>query len=255
MKLEKPIVFFDLETTGTDISMDRIVEIAALKVYPDGSAKSTCHRVNPLIPISQGASDVHGITNEDVRDCPTFKHLAKSLASDSWIGGSDIGGYNSNRFDIPLLIEEFNRVGVPVDLTDSRFIDVYKIFIKHEERTLSAAYRFYCGKELEGAHSAEADTMATWEILQAQVEKYNLPKSISELADIYDDVKRVDFAGRFTLSDEGEFLFNFGKYNGEPVVEVLKKNPGYYSWMLAGSFTSDTKQWLKKICLIKGVKV
>lgn len=246
MKLNKPIVFFDLETTGVDITKDRIVEVSCLKVNIDGSKKVVTHRVNPLIPIDPKATAVHGITNDDVKDKPTFKQISKSFRE--WLDGCDMAGFNSNRFDVPLLVEEFARSENPLDLSNTNFIDIYTIFVKNEERTLSAAYKFYCGEELENAHSAEADILASYEVFMAQMEKYNLPDSIEEIQNMYDDrSKLVDFARKFTRNDAGEIVFNFGKYKGEVVTQVLKKNRGYYTWMMEGEFTSDTKHWLNKI--------
>lgn len=247
MKLKRPIVFFDLETTGADVTKDRIVEVAALKVHPDGKKELVCRQVNPLIPIHPDATAVHGITNEMVRDKPTFKQIAKSFRE--FLSGCDLGGFNSDRFDIPLLVEEFARVECPLDLTGISFVDVYRIFVKNEERTLSAAYKFYTGKELENAHAADSDILATYEVLEAQIERYGLPEDLHELVSTYtDESKRVDFSGKFIRDDSGVIVFNFGKHKGKSVCAVVKADPSYYSWMMNGEFTNDTKNWLTRIC-------
>ncbi len=250
MKLnhKNPIVFFDLETTGVNITSDRIVEISYLKVFPNGNEVSRTMRINPEMHIPEQASEVHGIYDDDVKDCPTFKQVAKDVAHD--FEGADIAGFNSNRFDVPLLAEEFLRAGVDLDMTRRKFIDVQVIFHKMEQRTLSAAVKFYCGKELEGAHSADADTRATYEVLQAQLDRYDeLQNDIAWLSEFSSHTRNVDFAGRIVYDDKGVEVFNFGKYKGIPVVEVLRRDPGYYSWMMQGDFPRNTKQVLTRIKL------
>ncbi|MCL1616907.1 exonuclease domain-containing protein [Bacteroides sp. ET71] len=248
LNLKNPLVFFDLETTGTNINVDRIVEICYLKVYPNGNEESRTMRINPEMHIPQEATDVHGIHDEDVRDCPTFKEVARSIAHE--LEGCDLAGFNSNRFDIPVLAEEFLRAGVDVDLSRRKFIDVQVIFHKMEQRTLSAAYKFYCGKKLEDAHTAEADTRATYEVLMAQLDRYpDLKNDITFLSEYSSFNRNVDFAGRMVYNDSGVEVFNFGKYRGMSVAEVLKKDPGYYSWILSSDFTLNTKAMLTKIRL------
>ena len=248
LNLKNPIVFFDLETTGVNITSDRIVEISYLKVFPNGNEVSRTMRINPEMHIPEQASEVHGIYDDDVKDCPTFKQVAKDVAYD--FEGADIAGFNSNRFDVPLLAEEFLRAGVDLDMTRRKFIDVQVIFHKMEQRTLSAAMKFYCGKELEGAHSADADTRATYEVLQAQLDRYDeLQNDIAWLSEFSSHTRNVDFAGRIVYDDKGVEVFNFGKYKGIPVVEVLRRDPGYYSWMMQGDFSLNTKQVLTRIKL------
>ena len=248
LKLKRPIVFLDLETTGVDPAKDRIVEISLVKVQPDGSKEVKTRRINPGMPIPPESTAIHGIADDDVKDEPRFEQIAKSLAA--YMEGCDLAGYNSNRFDIPVLAEEFLRAGVDVDLKKRRFIDVQNIFHKMEQRTLVAAYRFYCDRELEGAHSAEADTLATYEVLKAQLDRYpDLQNDIAFLADYSSFSKNVDFAGRMVYDDNGTEVFNFGKYKGMSVAEVLKKDPGYYSWILNSDFTLNTKAALTKIRL------
>ena len=248
LKLKNPIVFFDLETTGVNITSDRIVEISYLKVFPNGNEVSRTMRINPEMHIPEQASEVHGIYDDDVKDCPTFKQVAKDVAND--FESADIAGFNSNRFDVPLLAEEFLRAGVDLDMTRRKFIDVQVIFHKMEQRTLSAAVKFYCGKELEGAHSADADTRATYEVLQAQLDRYDeLQNDIAWLSEFSSHTRNVDFAGRIVYDDKGVEVFNFGKYKGIPVVEVLRRDPGYYSWIMQGDFSLNTKQVLTRIKL------
>ncbi len=248
LNLKSPLIFFDLETTGTNINSDRIVEICYLKVYPNGNEEAKTMRINPEMPIPAEASAVHGIYDADVAHCPTFKEVAKQVARD--IEGCDLAGFNSNRFDIPVLAEEFLRAGVDIDLHRRKFIDVQVIFHKMEQRTLSAAYKFYCGKNLEDAHTAAADTRATYEVLMAQLDRYTeLQNDVAFLSDYSCFTKFVDFAGRMIYDDHGVELFNFGKYKGMPVTEVLKRDPGYYSWMLNSDFTLNTKAMLTKIRL------
>lgn len=249
LNLKNPLVFFDLETTGTNINSDRIVEICYLKVYPNGNEETKTMRINPEMHIPEQVSAVHGIYDKDVADCPTFKDVARRIAAD--IEGCDLAGFNSNRFDIPVLAEEFLRAGVDVDLMKHKFVDVQVIYHKLEQRTLSAAYKFYCEKNLEDAHTAEADTRATYEVLKAQLDKYPdvLENDIKFLSEYSSFTKNVDFAGRIVYDDNGVEVFNFGKYKGISVVEVLRRDPGYYSWILNGDFTLNTKNVLTKIRL------
>ena len=249
LNLKNPIVFFDLETTGVNINTDRIVEICYLKVYPNGNEESKTIRINPEMHIPEQSSAVHGIYDEDVADCPTFKEVAKNIARD--MEGCDIAGFNSNRFDVPLLAEEFLRAGVDIDMSRRKFIDVQVIYHKLEQRTLSAAYKFYCNKNLEDAHTAEADTRATYEVLKAQLDRYpdELQNDMVFLSEYSSFTRNVDFAGRMVYNEQNIPIFNFGKYKGQSVAEVLRKDPGYYSWMLQGDFTLNTKQMLTRIKL------
>ena len=248
LNLKNPLVFFDLETTGINIVKDRIVEISFVKVYPNGKEESQTRRITPEMPIPPESTAIHGITDEDVKDCPTFKEIAKSLAAQ--IEGCDLAGYNSNRFDIPLLAEEFLRAGVDIDLNKRKFVDVQTIFHKMEQRTLAAAYKFYCDKSLENAHTAEADTMATYEVLKAQLDRYpELQNDINFLSQYSSYTNNVDFAGRMVYNDQGEEVINFGKYKGRLVEEVLKNDPGYYSWIMNGDFPLNTKKILTEIKL------
>ncbi|OFY44080.1 MAG: DNA polymerase III subunit epsilon [Bacteroidetes bacterium GWF2_40_14] len=248
LNLKNPILFFDIESTGLNVATDRIVEISALKIMPNGDQEIKTRRINPTIPISPEAQKIHGISNEDVADSPTFKELAKSLAN--WMAGCDFAGYNSTRFDVPMLAEEFLRAGVNFDFRKRKLVDVQNIFHKMEQRTLSAAYKFYCSKELENAHSAEADTVATFEILEAQLDKYDiLENDIKFLADFSTKSRFVDYAGRVVLNDKDEPSFNFGKYKGRTVESVFKSDQSYYSWMMNGDFTLDTKQVITELKL------
>ncbi len=248
LNLKNPIIFFDLETTGTNIVTDRIVEISYLKVHPNGMEESKTIVVNPERPIPAEASAVHGIYDKDVENAPTFKEVAKTVATD--FEGADIAGFNSNRFDVPLLAEEFLRVGVDVDMSKRKFVDVQTIFHKREQRTLSAAYKFYCEKDLENAHSAEADTMATYEVLKAQLDKYpDLENDIAYLSEYSSYSKNVDFAGRIVYNDKDEEVINFGKYKGRLVADVLEKDPGYYGWIMSADFSLNTKQVFTRIKL------
>ncbi|GGK01325.1 3'-5' exonuclease [Parabacteroides faecis] len=249
LNLRNPLVFFDLETTGINIVKDRIVEISFVKVHPNGKEECKTRRINPEMPIPPESTAIHGITDEDVKDCPTFKEIAKSLAAQ--IEGCDLAGYNSNRFDIPLLVEEFLRAGVDIDLNKRKFVDVQTIFHKMEQRTLSAAYKFYCDKSLENAHTAEADTMATYEILKAQLDRYpdDLQNDIEFLSKYSSFTNNVDFAGRMVYNEDGKETINFGKYKGKLVEEVLKNDPGYYSWIMNGDFPLNTKKVLTEIKL------
>lgn len=250
LNLKNPLVFFDLETTGTNINSDRVVEISYLKVYPNGNEESKTMRINPEMPIPPDSSAIHGIYDKDIVDCPTFKEVAKTIARD--IEGCDLAGFNSNRFDIPVLAEEFLRSGVDIDMSRRKFVDVQVIFHKMEQRTLSAAYKFYCGETLEDAHTAEADTRATYEVLKSQLDRYpDLKNDIAYLAEYSSFNRNVDFAGRMVYDDKGVEIFNFGKYKGVPVEEVLEKDPGYYGWILGNDFTLHTKAMLTKIRLRK----
>lgn len=249
LNLKNPIVFFDLETTGTNITHDRIVEISVLKVFPNGKQDIKTKRINPEMPIPAESTAIHGITDEDVKDAPTFRQVAKSLADQ--IEGCDLAGFNSSRFDIPLLAEEFLRVGLDVDFSKKKLIDVQIIFHKKEQRALEAAYRFYCDKNLEDAHSAEADTLATFEVLKAQLDKYDdLPNDMAKLAEEYSFFNdNVDLAGRIIRNENGIEVFNFGKHKGKPVSEVLRVEPSFYAWMMDADFPLNTKQALTKIRL------
>ena len=251
LNLNRPIVFFDLETTGIDIVNDRIVEICLLKVFPNGNEESKVMRINPTVHIPEEASAVHGIFDEDVANCPTFK----DVAADVWdfFKGCDIGGFNSNRFDIPMLVEEFLRAGINADLHHCLCIDVQNIYHKLERRTLVAAYKFYCHKDLENAHSALADTQATYEVLCAQLDHYPdvLKNDADFLAEYSKTNRNLDYAGRIVLDDNDTPVFNFGKYRGMSVSEVLRRDPGYYSWMMQGDFALNTKQVLNEIA-VKG---
>ncbi|MFI3278746.1 MAG: 3'-5' exonuclease [Rikenellaceae bacterium] len=246
LDLKRPIIFFDLETTGVDTSKDRIVELSMVKIMPDAEKIIKTRRINPEMPIPPGATAIHGISDDDVKDCPTFAQIAKSL--DQFIAGCDFGGFNSNRFDIPLLVEEFMRVGIDVDFKRRKFIDVQNIFHKLEQRTLVAAYKFYCGKDLSNAHSAEADTMATYEVLLAQIEKYDeLENNIDKLAEFSSRNESADFAGRIIYNEAGVEVFSFGKHRGEEVAKVFEKEPSYYAWMMNGDFPLYTKKVITEI--------
>lgn len=247
LNLQRPIVFFDLETTGVQITRDRIVEISILKISPDGERETKTRRINPEMSIPAEASAVHGITDADVADCPTFAQVARSLYT--WLEGCDIAGFNSNRFDVPMLVEEFLRAGVAVDFDDRHFVDVQTIFHKMERRTLEAAYKFYCDKTLENAHSAEADTLATFEVLEAQLDRYpdDLKNDIPALAEFSTHGRRVDFAGSLAYNDKDEIVINFGKYKGVPVTEVFRKDSGYYNWVMGAQFSLETKRWFSRL--------
>lgn len=246
LNLSRPVVFFDLETTGTNITADRIVEISIIKVHPDGNELEKTRRVNPEMPIPAEATAVHHITDEDVASCPTFKQIARSLAE--IFADSDIAGFNSNRFDIPLLLEEFHRAGISLDLSRTRFIDVQTIFHKKEQRTLIAAYKFYCGKNLEEAHSATADTRATYEVLMAQLDRYpDLVNDVKALSEYSSHTRNVDFAGRLIYDDRHREVINFGKYKGKLAEDVLRRDPGYLGWIMQGDFPQNTKDSFKLI--------
>ena len=248
LNLRNPLVFFDLETTGIDIAKDRIVEISMVKEMPNGEEIVKTRRINPGMPIPPESTAIHGITDEDVKDCPKFKEIAKSLAVQ--IEGCDLAGFNSNRFDIPMLAEEFLRAGVDVDLNRRKFIDVQTIFHKMEQRNLTAAYKFYCNKDLANAHSAEADTMATYEVLKAQLDRYpELENDVNFLSKYSSFTNNVDFAGRMVYNEKGQEVINFGKYKGRLVEEVLKSDPSYYAWIMNGDFPLNTKKMLTEIRL------
>lgn len=245
LHITKPIAFIDLETTGVNLGKDRIVEIAIVKILPDGNKSVKRKIINPQIPIPKNASDIHGITDDMVKDAPTFAQVANELKQ--MLDGCDLAGYNSNRFDVPLLIEEFMRVNVDFDMKGRKLVDVQNIFHKMEQRTLAAAYKFYCNKTLEAAHSAEADATATYEVLLAQLEKYpDLGTTVESIIKAIGDDAIVDFARRFVM-DNGVEVFNFGKFKGQPVADVLKREPQYYDWMMKGDFPQHTKQKLTEI--------
>ncbi len=252
LNLKNPIIFFDIESTGLNVACDRIVELSMVKVHPNGDTETKTRRINPTIPIPAESTAIHGIKDEDVKDCPTFAQIAKSLAQ--WMEGCDIAGYNSTKFDIPMLNEEFLRVNINFDFRKRKSIDVQNIFHKMEQRTLSAAYKFYCEKDLENAHSAEADTMATYEILMAQLDRYpeTLENDMGFLAEFSTKSRLVDYAGRIVLNEKDVPVFNFGKHKGRPVTQVLEFEPSYYSWMMNGDFTLDTKKVLTEIKINKG---
>ena len=248
LSLTKPICFFDLETTGTNIAKDRIVEISILKIYPNGNKTSKTWLVNPEIPIPEEASSIHGITDEKVAGEPTFKMLSGEVYQ--MIKDSDLGGYNSNRFDIPLLAEEMLRAEVDFDMKNMVSVDVQTIFHKMEKRTLEAAYKFYCNKELNDAHSAEADTLATYEVLMSQLDRYpELENNIKKLAEFSSRTNNLDFAGFIGQNDKGEAIFTFGKHNGKRVEEILDTEPGYFGWILNADFPLYTKKVLTQIKL------
>ena len=245
LQLTKPLAFIDLETTGINLATDRIIEIAIVKVLPDGKRSVKRKLINPGMPIPKQSSDIHGITDEMVKDAPVFKDVAHELKQ--MLDGCDIAGYNSNRFDIPLLVEEFLRADVDFDMKGRRLLDVQNIFHKMEQRTLSAAYKFYCNKNLDGAHSAEVDASATHEILIAQLERYpDLGTSIDSVLKLIGEESIVDFARRFIM-ENGVEIFNFGKYKGKAVADVLRNEPQYYDWMMKGDFPQYTKQKLTEI--------
>jgi DNA polymerase III subunit epsilon len=259
LQLRKPLAFFDLETTGISTAKDRIIDICIIKALPGGEVVSKSQRVNPGMPIPLESSLIHGIYDDDVADAPVFKSVARTLAQ--FLDGCDLAGFNSNRFDVPLLVEEFLRANVDFDVKNRRLVDAQRIYHLMEPRNLSAAYKFYCGKDLENAHSAEADTLATLEVLDAQIQRYNgqVCKSDSgqEIA-IQNDMdvlhsltasRNVDLAGRIILNSKGEEVFNFGKHKDQLVLDVLKKEPSFFDWMQKGDFALDTKRRLTEIRL------
>lgn len=249
LKLKRPIVFFDLETTGLDIAKDRIVEICLLKVEPNGNEQCLTWRLNPEMHIPEQSSAVHGIYDNDVKDCPTFKDKASELAT--LLENCDLAGYNSNKFDIPMLVEEFLRAGINIQMQDRLCVDVQNIYHKKERRTLIAAYQFYCGKDLTNAHSADADTRATYEVLKGELDKYDdLENDIAFLAEYSRIGNNIDFAGRLVYDEEGNEVVNFGKYKGVKISDVFQRDPGYYGWIQQADFSRNTKQeftrlWLK----------
>lgn len=253
LQLTRPLVFFDLETTGLNIASDRIVELSYYKVFPNGSSEGKTFRVKPTyvmlgqelqMHISDEASAVHGIYDEDLVDCPTFQEIAQEVAN--VLEDADLAGYNSNHFDLPLLAEEMMRAGVSIDLKKKKMVDVFTIFQRQEPRNLVAAYRFYCGKDLTNAHSADADTMATYEVLMAQLEKYDIPTDVDGLAEFTSgNLRYADFAGRVAYDAEGKEIFNFGKYKGQRVIDVFRRDPGYHSWIQQGDFP----QYTKAVCM------
>lgn len=248
LALKNPIIFFDLETTGTNILRDRIVEISYIKVMPSGNETERTLRINPGMPIPAEATAIHHITDDDVKNAPPFKQVAQELAN--VFLGCDIAGFNSNRFDVPMLMEEFLRAGVNIDLSRRKFVDVQTIFHKMEQRTLIAAYKFYCGKDLTEAHSANADTRATYEVLKAQLDHYpSLKNDIAFLSDFSSQNKNVDLIGRIIYNEAGKEVFNFGKYKGQLVEDVFRRDIGYYSWMMQGEFPANTKQVITNIKL------
>jgi DNA polymerase-3 subunit epsilon len=245
LSLTRPICFIDLETTGINVSTDRIVEIAIVKIGVDGTKLVKRRLVNPEMSIPKDSSDIHGITDDMVKDAPSFKAMANEIKQ--FMEGADIGGYNSNRFDVPMLNEEFLRAGISVDIESRKLLDVQKVFHKMEQRTLSAAYQFYCHKTLEDAHTAEADATATWEVLEAQIEKYpQIGNTVESIVKFTGDEEIVDFARRLVF-ENGVVVFNFGKHKGKSVVQVLKEEPQYYDWMMKGDFALHTKQKLTEI--------
>lgn len=245
LQLEKPIAFIDLETTGINLSNDRIVEIAIVKILPDGTKQVKRKLINPTIPIPAAVSEIHGITNVMVKDAPTFKQVANEVKQ--FIENCDIAGYNSNRFDIPMLVEEFLRCDLNIDIENRKLLDVQKVYHMMEQRTLSAAYKFYCNKELTDAHSAEVDATATFEVLESQIEKYKqIGNTVESIVKFTGDEQIVDFSRRFIM-ENGIEIFNFGKHKGKPVAKVLKEEPQYYDWMMRGDFALHTKQKLTEI--------
>ncbi len=261
LNLTRPLVFLDLETTGINVASDRIIEICLVKVSPGGKTEIKTERVNPTIPISAQAFAIHGISNEDLMDKPTFPQLAQSLAQ--FIGNGDLSGYNAIKFDIPLLVEEFLRAEVDFELKGRKIVDVQNIFHKMEPRNLSAAFKFYCRKELVNAHSAEADTIATMEILLAQIERYEhteykdkngtitypVKNDMSLLSDFSYQTKNADLVGQIIFNDKGEEVFNFGKYKGISVAKTFVTEPQYYDWMMKGQFPLSTKKVITAIYL------
>jgi DNA polymerase-3 subunit epsilon len=246
LQLKKPLAFIDIEATGSNVSADRIVEIAIVKVLPDGNRTVKRKIINPQIPIPASISEIHGITDEMVKDAPTFKQAAHDIRQ--FLDGCDLSCYNAYRLDIPMLMEEFIRADVEFDMKGRKVIDVQKIFHQMEQRTLSAAYRFYCNKSLEGAHGAEVDAVATAEILNAQLEKYpQLGNNVDSIIKAIGEEPIIDFARRFAFNDKGVEVFNFGKHKGRPVADVLKAEPQYYDWMMKGEFPMNTKQKLTEM--------
>lgn len=248
LKLKRPIAFIDLETTGVNVTCDRIVELSVLKVSPNGKEEWMSTRINPGVPIPPKVTAIHGITDKDVECAPAFKDVAKKLAT--FLEGCDLAGYNAIKFDIPMLAEEFLRVNVDFNFVRRRYVDAQVIFHKKEQRTLTAAYQFYCNRNLESAHSSKADTAATYEVLKAQLDRYtDLENDVEKLADLSSFNSNVDFAGRIILDENGVEIFNFGKYKGKQVEVVFREDPSYYSWMMNGDFPLYTKKVLTEIKL------
>ncbi len=246
LQIKKPLAVIDIEATGSNTAVDRIVEIAIIKLLPDGARTVKRKIINPQMPIPQSIIDIHGITNEMVKDAPTFKQVAQDIKQ--FLDGCDLACYNAYRLDMPLLIEEFIRAEVEFDMKSRKLVDVQKIFHQMEQRTLAAAYKFYCNKSLEGAHSAEVDAAATAEILFAQVERYpQLGNTVDSVLKVVAEDQIIDFARRFTYDDKGVEVFNFGKHKGRPVADVLKAEPQYYDWMMKGEFPLNTKQKLTEM--------
>ncbi|MBI1286958.1 MAG: 3'-5' exonuclease [Flavobacteriales bacterium] len=246
LHLKRPLAFFDLETTGVNVATDRIVEISIIKLNPDGSEETMTELVNPGMPIPLESSAVHGITDDKVAGKPSFNELAPAITD--FIGNADLAGYNCLKFDVPLLLEEYHRNEIEFSMKNRKVVDVQNIFHKMEQRTLVAAYKFYCDGDLTNAHSAEADTRATLEVLKAQVEKYDeLDGNVEMLSDFSKRGNAIDFAGHIVENEKGEAVFNFGKNKGKSVVEVLKTQPGYYGWMMDAQFPSYTKKVLTEI--------
>lgn len=246
LNLKRPIIFFDLETTGTNVTHDRIVELSYIKVFPDGETEEKSRRINPTVHIPEAATAVHHITDEDVKDCPTFAQVAKSLLE--IFDDCDIAGYNSNKFDVPLLMEEFARAGLTFNIAGRRFIDVQNIFHKMEQRTLVAAYKFYCNADLKDAHSAMADTRATYEVLLGQLDRYpELENDVEFLSKFSGSGRSLDLAGRIVLNDNDEPVFSFGRHRGVPVREVLRHQPSFFDWMMQGDFPKNTKDVLMQL--------
>lgn len=246
LNLDRPIIFFDLETTGTNVTHDRIVEMSYIKLYPDGKEERRSRRINPEMPIPPASTAVHHITDEDVANEPTFRQIARSLLE--IFDGCDIAGYNSNKFDVPLLMEEFGRCGLNFDIAGRRFIDVQNIFHKMEQRTLVAAYKFYCNSNLEDAHSALADTQATYEVLLGQLRMYpELQNDVEFLSKFSTIGRNLDLAARIILDDNDVPIFNFGKHKGKAVKDVLKREPSFFDWMMQGDFPKNTKDVLMQL--------
>ncbi|NMC37791.1 MAG: 3'-5' exonuclease [Bacteroidales bacterium] len=248
LNLRRPLAFIDIETTGINVSSDRIVEISILKIDTNGKEDWISLRINPEMPIPEKSTAIHGITDKDVADAPTFREVAKKIAA--FLEECDLAGYNAIKFDIPVLAEEFLRINTDFTFRKRKYIDVQVIFHKKEQRTLSAAYQFYCRKELQNAHSSKADTQATYEVLKAQLDRYNdLENNVEKLAEFSSFQNIADFAGRIVFDENGVEIFNFGKHKGKPVEEVFREEPLYYSWMMNGDFPLYTKKILTEIKL------
>jgi DNA polymerase III subunit epsilon len=248
LSLNNPLIVFDLETTGINTSKDRIIELYMIKILPNGEEQHLHHRINPGMPIPKESTAIHGVVDADVADCPKFKDIGNSLLE--FIGQSDFAGFNSNHFDFPLLVEEIYRAGLEIDVDGRKFVDAQRIYHKKEPRNLAAAYRFYCSKDLIDAHSAAADTIATWEVIKAQVEHYeDLENNVEFLHQFSGQNNLIDLAGRIRRNNEGEAVFYFGKYKGQSVADVFKKDPSYYNWMMRGDFAENTKRVVTKIRL------